>query len=272
MAYGFVSALVGGLAWGAVAAITGYIFCWGAILIGLLIAFAVKTGARQVTTATLVLVGILVIFSIFVGEIVGVSIVAAPYGATVVDVIVAYPGLVAEFPGDFIPSYIFGLVGMIYIVGSLWSSRSGPLNPAPPPYPGYSPPGPPAFPPGPPAPQVPVSSTPTRSPIASAPAAAGPPEVRVVRCEMSGLQIEIRIQDRPRAIAASYLAATDEARVEIDGQPFAALQIGRFERVVNVPLQGAKPHRLSLRFATVPRPLIDVHFDSSPVSVITPAG
>ncbi len=65
---GIAAALVGGLAWGTVAYLLHYIFLYGAILIGYLIAAAVIKGMGKVHIAGQVLTGVLTVASVLFGD------------------------------------------------------------------------------------------------------------------------------------------------------------------------------------------------------------
>src|SRR3990172_8808828 len=104
LALGFAVALFGGLVWGLIAAIA----------IGYGIAWAIAKGAGGVTGGLIVATIVLTVFSVFVGEIVTPSIIASQVGVGPSDIIGAYPQIVAQFPGDTLPSYFFGLIGATF--------------------------------------------------------------------------------------------------------------------------------------------------------------
>src|SRR5437867_3205623 len=84
-----------GFGWGAIILATGYISALVAIIIGLFIGWAVHKGARVVSTGIIALGAIFTLLSIFLGQLTALSMYAAPYGATPLDVIAAYPRIVS---------------------------------------------------------------------------------------------------------------------------------------------------------------------------------
>ena len=68
--YGAVAALAGSVAWGGVAYLSGRIFLYGAILIGVLVGKAVVKGIGKVNTAGRILIGLLTVASVVFGDVI----------------------------------------------------------------------------------------------------------------------------------------------------------------------------------------------------------
>jgi len=120
LAYGLGVAMLSGVGWGLVAVASGYIFCLGAMIIGVTVAWAVRKGAGQVTAGVIVLAAVLTELSVFFGDIVALSIIGRGFLLTVVDVIASYPAFVAQTPGETLVAYVFGLAGVGVASQYLW--------------------------------------------------------------------------------------------------------------------------------------------------------
>ncbi len=66
--FGVAAALAGAIAWGGVAYLLNYIFLWGAIGIGFIVAWAVIKGAGRTNLAAKVLIGVLTVASVLFGD------------------------------------------------------------------------------------------------------------------------------------------------------------------------------------------------------------
>src|SRR5262249_34529414 len=111
----FLAALVGAVAWAAIAALTNRIFAMAAIGIGALVAWSYRRGADRVDLAGRVIAACMTIVSVVMGEIllmtwwvakanpqIGFNLDAGWY---------VYMKTWAEHPGDEVMPLFFGLVG-----------------------------------------------------------------------------------------------------------------------------------------------------------------
>lgn len=243
LVFGLGAALAGGVAWGLIAAATGYIFGLAAAVIGGVVAYAVKKGAGRVTVGVIILAVLLTLFSVFLGEITSLSIIFAPFGATPVDIIALYPTLVAEFPGDTLPAYGFSMFGVFVAASSLWrqmrEERVAAEIPLPPP-----------------------------APLGTAPASpTAVPTVDVRERKTTKVAVDVHVASpEPHAISADFSAWTGSAIVNLDGRPFTKVRVWT-TKVVNVPIENS-PHTVTLKFGSdaMNRPKVDVLYDGRMIS------
>ena len=242
LALGFAVALFGGLIWGLIAAASGYIFVLVAIAVGYGIAWAIAKGAGGVTGGLIVAAIVLTMFSVFVGEIVTLSIIASQYGVAPSDVIGAYPQIVAEFPGDTIPSYVFGLIGAG--LGAYGLYQQGRSTRIPMPYPGFAPSLPPIAPPG-----------PTVADSATVGA-----QVRIAHRSTYDVTLEVAFPPKPSVVRAFYTTMTGRAEVHLDGQLAQKTRVWGMKKEVSVQL-GDTGQSLVVRFLGAVSPRIEMHLD-----------
>lgn len=120
IALGFVGALIGGAIWGGIGAATGYIFGLVAIVNGFIVAWFLTKGAGIVTTP-LIAVGVAFTFlSVFIGDIIAVTVIT---GADVATVLAVYPEFLAPGPGTALLGYFFAVFGVIAAVQYLRRTR-----------------------------------------------------------------------------------------------------------------------------------------------------
>ena len=243
--FGFGAALVGGLVWGAIILATGYIFGLVAIIIGLFIGWAVHKGARVVSAGIIALGAIFTLLSIFLGQLTALSVYAAPYGATPLDVIAAYPRIVSLAPKVLL-DYVFSMFGVFASARYLWRQR--PSAQPRPPYPFAAPFGAPGG--------VPGSVSTNGS------------SVHVVERGMAKVAVEVRVAGpRPHTVRASYSTMTGKAQVLVDAVPFTSTRVWGLSKEVHVPLDGGTTHTVSLTFRGASSPQIDVRLDGAPLPV-----
>ena len=243
IAYGLGAALVGGFVWGLIAAITGYIFGLGAIAIGLFISWAVWKGGGKASPGLIVLTFGLTLFSVCVGEITALSILLAQFGISPVTIIAQYFSFVADFPGETLPSYGFGLLGAGFAAYSTWSRvKAERMRVAvPPPFRSS---GPPLVAPG------------------TAFASTSGPSVQVLESSMT--RAAVRVDTGPPAshvVEASYSTWDGMAIVTRDGQPFARTRVWGMSKRVEVPLEGATGRALTVHFRGAAKARIEVLLD-----------
>jgi hypothetical protein len=242
--YGLGAALAGGLIWGLIAAVTGYIFGFGAIAIGLFIAWAVWKGGGHASPGLIAVAFGLTLFSVYLGEITALSILLAPYGIGPVTVIARYFSVVAEFPGDTLPSYFFGLLGAGFAAYSSWTrlkaeraQRERVLSP----------------------PFQPAGFTPLASAGGFASTA---PSVQVLESTVTRAAVRVDIgPPTPHIVEASYSTWNGMAIITMDGRPFAKTRVWGMSKQVDVPLDGASGRALTVHFRGAARARIEVLLD-----------
>jgi hypothetical protein len=121
---GIGAAALGGLAWGVVAYAINYIFLYGAILIGYLVAAAVLKGTGRVTRFGQIIVPILTVGSVLFGDAIFYTLIVmkhqhVPFSGKLLNAIVVHLWDI-ESKGSGVLSLIFGLVGAGY---ALYSAR-----------------------------------------------------------------------------------------------------------------------------------------------------
>jgi hypothetical protein len=121
---GLGAAAVGGLAWGLIAYAINYIFLYGAILIGFLVARAVIKGTGKVTRFGQAIIPILTVASVLFGDAIFYTLIVmkhqhVPFTGKLLNTIVAHLWEI-ESKGSGVLSLIFGLVGAGY---ALYSAR-----------------------------------------------------------------------------------------------------------------------------------------------------
>lgn len=117
--FGVAAALVGAVAWGGVAYLLNRIFLWGAILIGLLIGYAVHTGMRKINAAGNVLAAVLTVASVMAGDMFFYALSAMkelelPFDASLQVVYAHFWEL--EMGQDGLFSTLFALGGVAYVL------------------------------------------------------------------------------------------------------------------------------------------------------------
>lgn len=246
---GLLAAIIGGIAWGAILAVTEYIFFWGAIIIGLFVAWAVQKGAKRASGGLIVLAGLLTIFSIFFGQIVAIAIVIAPFGGSPLDAILFYPEFVALAPVDVAISYIFAMVGVAaaawYLYQQLRSERM--YRALPPPLFGY------------PSPAAPGGSA----------TGVERPTLRATERSATRVAVEVRLPSpEAHVVAASYNTWNGMAEVLVDGRPFAKSRVWGMSKTIEVPLGSAVTQHLRFVFRGAVKPMIDVFLNGAPLGTV----
>ncbi len=124
LALGIGAALLGGIAWGVVAYAINYIFLYGAILIGYLVAKGVIKGTRKVTLFGQILIPVLTIASVLFGDAIFFTLIVmksekVPFSGQLLQAILAHLWEI-EMKGNGVLSLIFALVGAGY---ALYAAR-----------------------------------------------------------------------------------------------------------------------------------------------------
>jgi hypothetical protein len=124
LALGIGAALLGGLAWGLVAYALNYIFLYGAILIGYLVAAGVLKGTGKVTRFGQIIIPILTVASVLFGDAIFYTLIvmkhqSVPFSGKLLNAVMLHLWEM-ESKGDGALSLLFGLVGAGY---ALYSSR-----------------------------------------------------------------------------------------------------------------------------------------------------
>jgi hypothetical protein len=119
---GIAAAAVGGLAWGLVAYAINYIFLYGAILIGYLVAAAVLRGTGKVTRFGQVIIPVLTVASVLFGDAIFYTLIVmkhenVPFSGKLLNTIVLHLWEI-EREGNGVATLIFALVGAGYAVYS----------------------------------------------------------------------------------------------------------------------------------------------------------
>src|ERR1700738_220071 len=115
LALGIGAALVGGLAWGLVAYTLNYIFLYGAILIGYLVAAGVLKGTGKVTRFGQIIIPILTVASVLFGDAIFYTLIvmkhqSVPFSGKLLNAVVVHLWEM-ESKGGGALSLLFGLVG-----------------------------------------------------------------------------------------------------------------------------------------------------------------
>ena len=112
---GIAAAALGGLAWGLVAYAINYIFLYGAILIGYLVATLVIKGTGKVTRFGQIIIPILTIASVLFGDAIFYTLIVmkqehVPFSGKLLNAVVVHLWEI-EMQGSGVLSLLFGLVG-----------------------------------------------------------------------------------------------------------------------------------------------------------------
>src|SRR6266403_5006673 len=112
---GIAAAALGGLAWGLVAYAINYIFLYGAILIGYLVATLVIKGTGKVTRFGQIIIPILTLASVLFGDAIFYTLIVmkqehVPFSGKLLNAVVVHLGEI-EMQGSGVLSLLFGLVG-----------------------------------------------------------------------------------------------------------------------------------------------------------------
>ena len=121
---GLGAAAVGGLAWGLIAYAINYIFLYGAILIGFLVARGVIKGTGKVTRFGQLIIPVLTVASVLFGDAIFYTLIVmkdrhVPFTGKLLSMIIMHLWEI-ESKGSGVLSLIFGLVGAGY---ALYSAR-----------------------------------------------------------------------------------------------------------------------------------------------------
>jgi hypothetical protein len=121
---GIAAAALGGLAWGLVAYSLNYIFLYGAILIGYLVAAGVLKGTGKVTRFGQIIIPVLTVASVLFGDAIFYTLIVmkhqnVAFSGKLLNVILAHLWDI-ESKGNGVLSLLFGLVGAGY---ALYSAR-----------------------------------------------------------------------------------------------------------------------------------------------------
>ena len=124
LALGIGAALLGSIIWGVVAYAINYIFLYGAILIGYLVAKGVIKGTRKVTRFGQVLIPVLTVASVLFGDAIFYSLIVmksekVPFSGQLLQAVLAHLWEI-EMKGDGVLSLVFALVGAGY---ALYAAR-----------------------------------------------------------------------------------------------------------------------------------------------------
>ncbi|MGQ0797097.1 MAG: hypothetical protein ACT4OI_04425, partial [Methanobacteriota archaeon] len=255
--YGFLAALLGGAVWGVILGVTEYIFALLAVGIGAFIGWAMRRGAGRVSVGVIGVAAVLTLFSVYIGEIVAISIWIMPLGGTPADAVAIYPLVAAGSPGDTFLSYVFGLIGVAVSARYLWremgaqryAERAS----------GYPPIG-------------------MRGPGGEV----GPPPVPTTLTAAAPLpSVEVRIRKSTRVLARVTVPTPDShsvdlefeslfgtATVEVDGKRHTKVRVWGREKVVDLELPGTNPQKLSVRFWGSVTPRIDISWNGKLVQSV----
>jgi len=121
---GLGAAALGGLAWGLVAYGLNYIFLWGAILIGYIVAAAVLRGTGKVTRLGQIIIPVLTIASVLFGDAIFYTLIImkqehVAFSGKLLNAVLLHLWQL-EIQGSGVLSLLFGLVGAGY---ALYSAR-----------------------------------------------------------------------------------------------------------------------------------------------------
>jgi hypothetical protein len=124
LALGLGAAAVGGLAWGLIAYAINYIFLYGAILIGFMVATGVIKGTGKVTRFGQIIIPVLTVASVLFGDAIFYTLIVmkeehVAFSGRLLKAVVVHLWQI-EMHGSGVLSLLFGLVGAGY---SLYSAR-----------------------------------------------------------------------------------------------------------------------------------------------------
>ncbi len=231
LTFGLGAAFLGGIVWGVIAAVAGYIFLWGGIIIGVFVAWAMDKGAGRVTGGLIGAAALLTFLSVVIGDITALSIIGASIGISPADIIAHYPQILALAPGEAALTYIFGAIGIAASVYFLWTKMKAERTPK-------------LWAPYPPPLAIPYIASPAGMPAAP-PAAppVGPPVVEdTSRRGTAGVRVRIRTTPE-HVLEATYRTLTGLAVVTVDGRPFSQTRIWGPEDSVMATVGGNPPQR-----------------------------
>jgi hypothetical protein len=122
LALGIGAAVVGGLAWGLVAYAINYVFLYGAILIGYLVAAGVLKGTGKVTRFGQIIIPVLTVASVLFGEAIFFRLIVMKhehlsFSSKLLNAIIVHLWEI-ESKGNGVATLIFALVGAGYAVYS----------------------------------------------------------------------------------------------------------------------------------------------------------
>ncbi len=243
--YGLLVAIIGGILWGVILAFTGYIFALGALVLGIAVAWALRQGAGRVSPGLIVLAVVMTLGGVFVGDVVGLTLIAnrEGYAVSVVDVIGLYPEIMAFDPGRALIGYVFGTLGSAAAALRLYREMKGVSGPR---YPTGVSSGSPAM-------------------------VAGPAGVAVEVTARSATKAAARIQiagSPSHTVEASYDATFGSAVVLLDGQRFQKARVWGYKKIMDVPIPGTPARRVSLKFYGAMAPRIDVSLDGTLLTTV----
>lgn len=104
---------------------------------------------------------------------------------------------------------------------------------------------------------------PRREMIVPTTGAAAPAVVKVIERSFSRLRVQVLTTLPERHEVDVEYAISGSARVRLDGKPLAELRVIVRDQVVNVPLGGKPSQTLSVRFAGVVRPRLDIRLNGA---------
>ncbi|HLE53786.1 MAG TPA: hypothetical protein VI999_00905 [Thermoplasmata archaeon] len=238
IAFGLPAALGTAVAWALVAAATGYVFALGAILIGVVVAYAVRRGAKRVTWAVITMSIAFTILAVFLGDVLALTIILVGAGFDVgpLDIIAYYPELLALAPVDALITYVFGLLGAGY--GARWLYRQMRAQTAAE-HPSWA-----------------------AQPSAASAARGVAPKTEILDQGPARAAARLSVPMSPsHTIEASFGTLDGLANVRVDGSTHSEDRVTSGEKFVQVPLDGDPPRVLNLRFYASGRPRIEFRLD-----------
>lgn len=232
IATGTLGALGGGILWGVLLGYTAFRPAFLTAIVGVAVVGATWWGARRVTLGVSVLAVGLAGIGVYVVEVVAIAIFLIRAGADVrfLNVVVAYPLLMALGPADLWIAWISGMLGACGVLAYIAAQPD----------------------------VVPRAPLPWRgTKVWTAPAA--PPTARVHARGFTKAAVRVRIPGPPvHSIEASYRLLGTLATVLFDGHIHFRERIWGGPRIVDISLEGW-PRAVTFRFRGIIPPRIDVY-------------
>jgi peptide/nickel transport system ATP-binding protein len=125
--YGLLAAILGATLWGVIYGLWGYILGIVVAAVGVGVASAIRRGAHRVTPGIIGLGVVLTMFAAFFGDVIGLAIGAwrLGYAISVVDILAAYPRILAAAPAEAAVAYAFGFAGAFVAAYRLYRKMKG---------------------------------------------------------------------------------------------------------------------------------------------------
>lgn len=235
---GLMTATAGGLVWGVLAGFTGYVSALASVVLGIFVASAVRRGARRVTWPVILMSAAFTPFAIFIGDVVGLTILFSRVGAPVgiQDVVLHYPEILALSTRETTIAYGFGILGTA--AGANWLRKQMRKDAA-----------------------IAAPRRMARPEPRSAPSTG--PTGQVLERKLLRVAVRVVASSSGESIEATFRNLTRIATVEVGGTPVRRSVVWGFQKTIQVPITGPKAQVVRLRFHGIGKPKIEVRVDGT---------